>query len=281
MSESRRQRAKAAARSAWDILRETFEETWKQVQQAQLLQVASSLAYTTILSLIPLLAMSFAIFKAFGGMEKLLDTIQPFILSNLAEGTSDEVIGRLQEFIDKAHTRAVGAGGFLGLVLTSVTMLWSIEKSINKVWQARVTRSWFNRLATYWMFITLGPVALAFALGFVTSQEMPVASILPSGVAIFGVTVAVFYAIFKYVPNTRVYWKYALLSSVVTSAFWNIAREGYALYTRKVVTTSAIYGSLSAVPILLLWIYIVWVIILSGAAFTAALQKRIPETSIK
>lgn len=256
-------------------LTQISRDTWRQMMQAQLLMVASSLAYTTILSIIPLLAMSFAIFKAFGGLNKLYDTVAPFIISNLAEGASDEVISHLENFIDNAHASAVGLGGFLGLVFTSMSMLSSIEKAINRVWQTRITRSWFQRIATYWLFITLGPLAFAFMLGFATSTDHSIAQFLPSGTGIFMITVAAFFGIYQFVPNTRVEWRYSLGAAVFTSVLWNLARLGYNLYTSQVLTYSKIYGSLGAVPILLLWIYIVWVIILGGASLTAALQKRL------
>ena len=100
-----------------------FKDTLQNMKQAQLLQVASSLSYTTILSLIPLLAVSFAIFQAFGGLKTLNDTIEPFILSNLAEGVSDEVIAKIQGFINNAHASALGIGGLIGLIFTSMSML--------------------------------------------------------------------------------------------------------------------------------------------------------------
>lgn len=250
--------------------------TWNQMKEAQLFMVASSLAYTTILSIIPLLALSFAIFEAFGGMQKLLDTIQPFILSNLAQSTSNEVIGLIQSFIKNAHASAVGLGGFFGLIFTSMSMLSSIENAINRVWQTRVTRTLFQRFSTYWLFITLGPVAFAFALGIATSSEYPIAKLLPTGTGTFVLTATGFSGLYKLVPNCRVRWSFAILSGTVTSLFWNLARIGYTLYTKKVLTYHKIYGSLGAVPILLLWIYIAWIVVLAGAALTAALQKNEP-----
>lgn len=259
-------------------VREALLLTWSQMRDNQLFQVASSLAYTTILSIIPLLAMSFAIFKAFGGMERILETIQPFILENLTEGTSEEVMRRMQNFIHSAHGAAVGIGGFLGLVFTSMSMLYSAERAINAIWGARITRSWFQRISSYWLFITMGPVAFGVVLGAATSAQLPLTRLLPGGTGTFLLMVALFFAVFKFVPNTRVNAKYALASAAITSVLWNLARIGYALYTKKFVAYNTIYGSLGAVPILLLWVYIGWIIVLSGAALTAALQKRFEAT---
>lgn len=249
------------------------QTTWKQIKDAQLFLVASSLAYTTILSIIPLLALSFAIFEAFGGMKKLFDTIEPFILSNLAQGTSEEVITIIQSFVKNAHTSAVGVSGFIGLMITSMSMLSSIENAINRVWQTRNTRTWFQRFSTHWLFITLGPIAFAFALGIATSNEYPIAKLLPGGTGTFVLTATGFFCLYKFVPNCPVRWNHALISGVMTSVFWNFARLAYSVYTRRILSYHKIYGSLGAVPILLLWIYIAWIVVLAGAALTAALQK--------
>ena len=252
-----------------------LRDLWRHIGKAQLFTVASSLAYTTILSMIPLMAVSFAVFKAFGGMEKIYDTIEPLILDNLAEGASDQAIAAIHGFIDNAHTNVVGIGGMIGLIFTSMSMLSSIEKAINRVWDRPVTRSLFHRLSSYWMFITFGPLLLAVGAGFASTKDQSVAAhLVPNGFAIFLSTVAIFTCVYKWVPSCSVRWVYALLSGSVTAAFWNLARIAYAAYVSRTVSYSKIYGSLSAVPILLLWIYIIWVIVLVGAALTSALQKN-------
>src|SRR4051812_18566731 len=116
------------------ILSDSARRTWREIQKAQLFMTASSLAYTTILSIIPLLALSFAVFQAFGGLSKLQSTIEPFIVSNLAEGASDEVVARIRDFIRNAHGSVLGVGGMIGLIFTSMSMLSSIENAINRVW---------------------------------------------------------------------------------------------------------------------------------------------------
>jgi membrane protein len=252
--------------------------TWKQMSEAQLFMVASSLAYTTILSIIPVLAVSFAIFQTFGGMSKLYNTLEPMILENLAQGASAEVIATLHSFINNTHVGAVGVGGMIGLIFTSMSMLSSSENAINMVWQTQISRSIFQRISTYWLFITLGPLALSVAVGMATSLHRPLSHFLPSGLGIFLINIAFFFGVYKWVPNARVKSVYAFISAVVTATCWNIARAGYTLYTKKIVTYNAIYGSLGAVPILLLWIYIIWIIVLTGAALTAALQKRVEQT---
>jgi membrane protein len=245
-----------------------------QVREAQLPVVAGHLAYITILSIVPLLAVSFSIFQAFGGMEKLYDTIEPIILNNLAQAASEDAMKAIRGFITNIHAGTLGATGLVGLIFTSMAMLSSVEQAINRVWKTHVQRSLFQRVASYWLFITLGPLAMAFAVGAATSSDIPLSGILPSGTGLFIITALVFFAIYKWVPNRRVDWRPALIAGMLSAVVWNLARWSYAVYTARVLTYRNIYGSLAAVPILLLWIYIIWMVVLSGAAVTAALQKR-------
>jgi membrane protein len=154
-------------------------------------------------------------------------------------------------------------------------MLSSIEKAINRIWHAPVTRSLFNRIASYWLVITLGPVLAAVVLGFATSFNFPLQSLLPSGTGMIALGTVVFFAVYKWVPNARVSSAHAWIAAALASVAWNCARIAYTAYTKKILTYSKIYGSLSAIPLLLLWIYIVWIIVLAGAALTAALQKKL------
>ena len=254
-------------------LKTLMTTTAHQISASQLMLVASSLAYTTILSIIPLLALSFAIFNAFGGLEKVYGQLMPFILQNIAEGSSDEVIQLLRKFVENAHANALGLGGLLGLILTSMLMLSSVETAINKVWRTQISRSLFQRISAYWIFITLGPLALALILGAATSARIPLSNILPTGTGLFVVMALLFSAIYKWVPNCKVHTPYALVSGVLVAILWNILRQGYQLYLHHAVSYNQIYGSLGAIPILLLWIYIGWLAVLSGAALTAVLQK--------
>ncbi len=251
-----------------------IRDTHRHVVSAQLLMAASSLAYTTLLSIIPLLAVSFSIFKAFGGLDKLYATIEPLVLENLAEGASDEAIAQIHRFIGNIHAGALGAGGLVGLIFTCMSLLFSAEKAIHRVWDTPMRRGWFHRISSYWLIITLGPLGLSFALGAGGSLGVQFAEFLPGGTSSFILASALFFAIYKWVPQRPVHAAPAAISAAVTAVIWNLARFGYSLYTAKVLTYSKIYGSLAAVPIILLWIYIMWVIVLVGTAFTATLQRR-------
>lgn len=255
-------------------IRQFSLDVWKEFKDSQLLTVASSLAYTTVLSIIPLLAVSLAIFQKFGGLERLYQTVEPFLFNHLTHGTGELATTYIRKFIANIHAGTLGATGFIALLVTSMSLLFSIEKAINRIWRTPDSRSWFQRLATYWFFITLGPLALAVALGFVTSQEYPLAKLLPGKTGIMLLSSGVFFLIFKFIPNRAVHWRPTLITSLFTAIIWSFAALAYGFYTKQLVSYDKIYGSLSAVPVLLLWIYLTWLIILSGVVATSVLQRK-------
>ncbi|MBI5625361.1 MAG: YihY family inner membrane protein [Elusimicrobia bacterium] len=252
----------------------------KQISGTNMFTEAASLAYTTILSIIPALAVSFATFKAFGGMEKLYSLVEPMIIKNLAEGSEEAVILAIRGFIANVHTGAIGISGFAGLIVTSMLMFYSIECAINNIWRAPMRRGglWvLRRIAYYWFFITMGPLAVAVAVGAGSSMSVPFSRLLPGGAGFFLLASGFFFVVFKLVPNRHVHWQAAFIAGIITGAGWSVARASYGIYTREVVTYSKIYGSVGAIPILLVWIYIIWVIVLTGAAVAAVLQKMIDD----
>jgi len=265
------------------VLKDTLKDTARQFKTAEIATAASSLSYTTILSIIPLLAVSFSIFKAFGGLDKLYGALEPIIFENLAEGSDEKTLETIRSFIGNIHAGALGISGMIGLLITSMTMLASVEKTINKIWKTPITRGFFQRITGYWFFITLGPLALSVAIGFATSLNVPLAKVLPSGVPFLFILLAVFFGIYKYVPHRKVSWRAALIAATGTTLGWTCAKLLYGIYVKKVVTFDKIYGSLGAIPILLVWIYVAWIVVLTGAAFSSSLQARLlpPEDTKK
>ncbi len=251
------------------------QETIVTINERNLLMAASSLAYTTILSIVPLLAVSFSIFKAFGGLEKLYDSFKPLIIANLAESSGEVALQFIDQFVSKAHAGAMGVGGMIGLLVTSLSLLSSVEKAINRIWNATIQRTFFQRISAYWLFITLGPVAMAAALGASSSANLSFTRVLPQGFLGFMMIWGLFFAVYKWVPNRKVNWTPPLIGGLLTSVCWTLAKMGYGLYVTRVVAYNKIYGSLGAVPIILLWIYILWTVILGGAVLAFVLQRRL------
>ncbi len=264
-------------RNLRSVLKDTLLDTIKLVRDEQVPGAASALAYTTILSVIPLIAVCFSILKAFGGLENLYAKIEPFVFENLAEGSDEQTLTVIRSFVDHIHPTSLGIGGVVALLFTSMSMLASIEKTINKIWKTKLQRGILKRIGIYWFFITLAPLTLAIAIGAAESLEIPLSKVLPTGTSFFFILVAAFYGMYRYIPHCPVYWRAALVASVGTSAIWILAKNVYGIYVHHFVSYDRIYGSLAAIPILLVWIYVAWLVVLTGAAFSASLQSHYLE----
>jgi membrane protein len=241
---------------------------------------ATALAYTTLLSLVPFLAVTFSLFKAFGGLDKALDPIKTFVLSNLATGTGSSAVQYLDQFIENFRSGAVGLIGFLLLTLSVVGVLATIEGVFNDIWKVEQSRTFIRRFTTYWTLITIGPAFLGISLtvtGALQSSHLVHQILSLSGAQQFLIgkipwliTWGLFVALYLIMPNTRVKVRSALIGGVIGGTLWEIAKYGYTLYATRVMAKSAVYGSLGMVPIFLVWIYYTWLVVLIGALLAHA-----------
>ncbi len=241
-------------------------------------QNAASLAYTTLLSLVPMMTVVLAVISAFPLGESMNAQIQSLLFENFVP-TSGEV---LQRYLNEFSTKAGRMSGvsFSFLVLVALMLVSSIDKALNAVWEVRRQRPPLSKFLVYWTILTLGPLLLGAGM-VLTSYvvALPMISDVTHGGAgrwLLGLTpVAVstiaFGLLYTIVPNRRVPLRQAFLGGFVAALLFELAKRGFAYYVTHFPTYEAIYGALATVPIFLVWVYLSWVIVLLGAEFTASL----------
>ena len=251
-------------------LRERFRED-------RLGLTASSLTFTTLIALVPLVTVMLAVFSAFpmfAGFQRALETY--FLQSLVPEGIAKPVLGALTQFAAKAAR--LGAVGLVVLVLTALALMLTIDRALNAIWRVRRPRSIARRVLVYWTALTLGPLLLGVSLSltpYVLTASKSVVGALPGGVGVllnlleFVLLAAGMAGLFHYVPNTEVRWRHALAGGVFVSVGLELAKRVLAWYVGLVPTYSAVYGAFATLPIFLLWIYLGWVIVLWGAVVAA------------
>jgi membrane protein len=232
------------------------------------------LAYTTILSFIPLLAMSFALFHTFGGIQNLMNNLRTLLLENLAQNTSRQAIDAIDGFVSNLNIRSIGIGGLIGLLITSFSLFSSAEKALLALFREKVERSFFSRISAYWLFITLGPLLFAVVIGVISSRNQYFSIPLPpNGLQLF-LGFLFFSSVFRFLPQTKPKLVDAIIGSLVTTLLWVIAKIGFAIYVKKFLHYDKIYGAISALPVMLIWIWLIWVTVLTGASVTAFLRGQ-------
>lgn len=258
---------------------------------------AAALAYSSLLALVPMLALVLTIGLGFLRGEqgkKHLETMIHHIVGAVvpsAEGTEEaqqETIKKLNDFVANQQTSAVSASAAIMLVIIAIMMLARIETTFNDIWGVERGRSWFARVTQYWAALTLGPVLLILVIGLTSSRElqsvnerlatMPlfistlveiVFQFLPF--VLLSVGFAAFYAL---LPATKVHWRAALVGGIVGGTLWQLNNLLSVLYVSRVVSNSKVYGSLGLVPVVMIGLYFSWIILLFGAQVAYSFQNR-------
>ena len=250
-------------------------------QEDRLGVTAGSLTFTTVMALVPSFAVALAVFSAFPIFGKLEGALQQWLLNSFVPGNiANQVLNYLTQFAQSANQ--LGIAGFSVLLVTAVALILTIDKTLNKIWRVRRPRSLGQRLLIYWTALTLGPLLFAASLS-VTSYALSAArglvSTLPGGVAVlldvlqFLILFAGLTLTYRMVPNMPVQWRHAAAGGLFATLVFEGAKKLLVLYLSNIPTYSVIYGAFATVPILLLWIYLVWVIVLLGAVVAAYLPS--------
>jgi membrane protein len=258
------------------LLRERFRED-------RLGLTASSLTFTTTIALVPFITVALAVFTAFPMFAKFQDVLQKWLISSLVpDNIARQVLGYLNQFAGKASR--LGAAGLAVLLVSALALIFTIDRTLNAIWRVRKPRPFGQRVLIYWAAITLGPLLLAVSLSltsYALSASKGLVSGMPGGLGFlldvlqFVLLAGGMAAMFHYVPNTYVRWGHAWMGGLFVSTGMELARKGLAVYLGKVPTYSVVYGAFATVPILLIWIYMAWAIVLLGAALTAYLPSLI------
>ena len=261
-------------RSTALTLRERFRED-------HLGLTASSLTFTTTMALVPFITVALAIFTAFPMFARFQDVLQKWLLESLIPvNIARQVMGYLTQFAGQASK--LGVAGVALLLITAVALILTIDHTLNGIWRVRTPRHFGQRVLVYWAAITLGPLLLGISLSitsYAISASKGVVGVIPGGVQLLLDVLQFFLvawgmaAMYHYVPNTQVKWAHAWSGGLFVSAGFDLAKRLLTLYLSHVPTYSVLYGAFATVPILLLWIYTAWVIVLLGAVIAAYLPS--------
>ena len=249
----------------------------KRVREERLPQVAGSLTFTTALSVVPLLAVSFALFLRFPALRQLQEAIQQQLLASLLPADIGRTMLRyLSRFA--ANANGLTLVGFAFVLVTAVMLLLTIENALNRIWQVKKDRPIVRRVGLYLLLLAIGPLAVGASL-WATSyvvrasarllQQLPPAGVFALNllpVLLGALALAAFY---YFVPNTNVRRRAALAGGVLAAIVFELGKRGFAAYLATVPTYRMVYGAFAAVPVFLLWVYFSWLVILAGAVVAA------------
>ncbi len=238
---------------------------------------SSSLTFTTLIALVPLVTVMLALFSAFPMFAEFRDALQKYFLQSLVpDNIAKPVLGALTQFAAKANR--LGTAGLVFLVVSALALMLTIDRTLNGIWRVRKPRPIAQRVLVYWAAITLGPLLLGISLSlssYALTASRGLVNTLPGGLALllnaleFLLLLLGMSALFRYVPNTDVRWRHALAGGLFVALGLELAKRGLVWYVGAMPGISMIYGAFVTLPILLLWIYLSWLIVLFGAVIAA------------
>ena len=253
---------------------------------------AAALTYVTLFSLVPTLAVAFAVFRALSGLEWARQEIMPRLMAYVAAGSQAVVEAQIDAVIDNIHGGAIGGVGIVFLLGSAIFLVAGVEDAFNQIWESAKPRSLIRRITVYWTILTVPPLLLMGGLRIPTLlqrfganplaiEATPAVSVLLALIVPLLLICMGFTLLYLFIPNAPVKIGPAVVGAVAGGTLWWVAlRYAYAGVEAMSVTYSKIYGSLSALPIFLFWVFLTWLIVLFGAEIAAAVQHA-PWTPVR
>ncbi len=256
----------------------------RDIFSGQLTLHAMSLVYTTLLSIVPLLALSFSVLKAMGVHQRIEPFLYQFFQPLGAQGA--EVAEQILSFVDNMKVGVLGSVGLALLVYTVVALVQKIERSFNMIWRVPDMRSLAQRFSNYLSVIMIGPLLMVSAIGITATifssdfvqrlmeiEPFGTAIVLVSGMMPFLLVVAAFTFVYTFIPNTHVKLRYAFAAGLIAGVTWQAGGMIFASFVAGSTRYAAIYSSFAIGIMLLIWIYINWMILLVGSSISFYLQN--------
>ncbi len=255
--------------------------TIRRARKERLAQIAGSLTFTTLLSIVPFLAVSFALFTRFPMLRRFEDALEEHLLKSLLPADiSKPVLKYLNQFA--ANASGLTVVGSLFLLVTSIAMLLTVENAFNQIWNVKKRRPIHTRVGLYLTMLALGPPALGVSLwatSYVLGASMGLIGTLPPlaqvGLNLGPVVLSLvgLTSLFHYVPNAKVRRRDAIVGGFIASVALELGKRGFETYLLKVPTYKTVYGSFAVFPAFLLWMYFSWFVTLTAALITANLAR--------
>lgn len=262
-----------------------FKILWKEFNRHYCMQRASAMAYATLLSLVPLIAVFFSLFASFVQFNEIKKRIQSRLLLHFLPNSGTKVGEVISQYIDQfaANTTTVSIFGIVGLGIASLALFNTVENSFNFIWDIKDKRTVIQKYNA-WAGVLLG-LPVLIGLSVYISSMLKFKNIMNINLQLeflqkayyfffpFVLSWVAFIVAYKIIPHTLVKWRWAAVGGVIGGTLWELAKIIFGYYTTHVVNYNLIYGSLGTIPLFLGWLYLTWLIVLIGMELTYCLQN--------
>lgn len=239
--------------------------------------IASALAFTTLLAVVPLMSVGLAVFSSFPVFQGLAEPVQNFVFDNFVPSTGKVIQAYLQQFA--AQVSKLSVWGIAFLIVSALLVMFTIEQAMNKIWRVGSARQGVSAFLLYWAILSLGPVMLGLSIAASSYLfSMPLLGIQGFSILLhtapFLLSLIGFVFLYMVVPNCKVSVIHAFWGGLFAAILFETAKQGFAYYLNRFNTYELLYGAFASVPILFIWVYWVWIITLLGAEISYALSMH-------
>lgn len=253
---------------------------WRRFQEERCPQIAASLAFTTMLAIVPIITVALTAISVFPVFRELLQYVERFLVRIMLPDSAAMVAGYAAQFAENAaHLTTLG----ISLIfVTAVLVLLTIDRAFNQIWRVPRPRGLVPRIVVYWALLTVGPPLIGGSLALTSwlvrqslglVKGMPLAAEVMLELVPVLLTACAFTLAYVAIPNRRVRMRDALTGGVAAAAAFEATKHGFALFVAHFPTYTLVYGAFASVPIFLLWIYLSWVVVLLGAVTAAVMPE--------
>lgn len=236
---------------------------------------AASLAFSTLLSIIPFLIIVLAIFQSVGGLEEFYPKIENVLLSYLKEATGSTVTKYIKSSLQNVKASTLGISGGLFLIFTSLGLIRNIDFAFNKLWKIKISKPVYKRIWLHWIILLAAPITLAIFTGLKSISFFNDSAKAIEHQFLFSFWISLLLLmLYKMIPDVKVKWVPAAISAVLAAIALSVVQSSFLWLSLKVFKNNKIYGSLASFPIFLVWLLVIWYVVLTGVAFCAFLQQK-------
>jgi len=265
--------------SALKITNEYLKYLFVRFKEDRIIFYSGYLSYVTLLSMVPLLAVTFSAFSLFPVFQEWRGELEAFVFKNFVPTMGEAIQGHFLRFIENA-TKMTPVGLVI-LILLALLLIYSIDHTLNDIWRVRKNRRLIVSFSIYWVVLTLGPVLIGTSLlttsyllsltGFEENTLLAVRKLFLELLPYLA-SFSSFLLLYLVVPNTSVHFWSALSGAMIAAILFELSKSAFALYFTHFPVYQAIYGALAIIPLLFIWVYVSWIVVLVGAQVAASLD---------
>lgn len=253
---------------------------WRRFDEDRCMPIASSLTFTTLLAIVPIVTVALTLISAFPVFREASAHLEEFLLENMIPESAENVATYAQQFTENAGR--LTAVGLVFLFVTAMIVLMTIDRALNEIWRVPRPRPPIQRVFIYWALLTVGPVLIGLSLSLTSwlvsvslgvVQDVPHAARVLARVVPIALTGIAFSMLYLTLPNRRVLWRDAFAGGLLAAVAFEAMKHGFAFYVTRFPTYKLVYGAFAAIPIFLMWIYLSWLVVLFGAVAAAVLPE--------